>query len=498
MNVTKGLKIALLDEHSDDRGARFLPTVTVVVLVALMLVILGLPPANVWTMSLIALGTVLTWIAPSVMITFVLVTVPVQEAVLLPYFRGDFTLTQIAIFGLVMGWGLSFWRHRIIVDSITLWYVAIGGAFCIALIEMDEVGLWAGEAYRWGIAALFYVICRSALRDWRHVRIVLWGVVGATLATWAFNFGQVVAGNGPDHMFRGGTLRVPGLFGTPNPLAAYIEFTIPILLVLALLGLRRSFRDLIGSALWLGCGATSFLGVLVMALTQSRGGMIGFAAAMVVVFLVLPRRIRISTAIVGILLVVVISLTPTGQSQLQRFGNVFDNTPASTGSPNDFDTGRGSLWGAAIRMFEDKPWTGVGAGEYDYHYREYTPHWYDRFPKGQAHNGWLQMGAQSGVAGGVAFTGWVVAALVSLVGAARRSIDPLARALAMGALAVLVAFTVHSLVDYLNVLSLGLQLSAITAIGLNLAPAPCRLRSARSCLDEKPYIGADPLHSGLA
>ncbi len=34
------------------------------------------------------------------------------------------------------------------------------------------------------------------------------------------------------------------------------------------------------------------------------------------------------------------------------------------------------------------------------------------------------------------------------------------------------AYTIHSLVDYLNVLSLGLQLSAVTAIALNLAPDP--------------------------
>ena len=492
MTILNALKSASWEWATDQQLHRGWINVCASAVVALMLLILGLPPADGWTLSLIALGVLLAVIAPSIMITIVLLTVPVQEALLLPYFRGDLTLTQIAVFGLVIGWGMTFWRYRILVDSITLWYIAIGSAFCIALVEMDEFGLWAGEVYRWGVAAVFFVICRSVLQDWRQIRIVLWGVVGATLGTWAFSFGQLVAGNGPDHMFRGGTLRVPGLFGTPNPLAAYVEFAIPMLLVLALLGLRRSFRNLIGAPLWLGCVTTSLLGIVVLALTQSRGGTIGFAAAMVVVFLILPKRIRISTAIVGIMIIVVISLTPAGQSQLHRFGNVFENAPASTGSPNDFDTGRGSLWVAAIRMFEDKPWTGVGAGEYDYHYREYTPHWYDRFPKGQAHNGWLQMAAQAGLAGVVAFTGWVVAALVSLVGAARRSIDPLARALAMGALAVMVAFAVHSLVDYLNVLSLGLQLSAIAAIGLNLTPGPCRSRSSRS------FTGGASLHSGLA
>jgi O-antigen ligase len=463
-----------------------------------MLLMLGLPPDNIWTMSLIGLGVVLAWVAPAVMITLVLVTVPVQEAVMLPYFRGDFTLTQIAVFGLAAGWGLSFLRYRITVDAITLWYIAIGGAFCISLVAMEEPGLWAGEVYRWGIAALFFVICRSVLRDWRQIRIVLWGIVAAAMATWAFSFGQVAAGNGPEHLFRGGALRVPGMFGTPNPLAAYVEFTVPILLVLALLGIRRSFRDLIGSWLWLACSATSLLGVLVLALTQSRGGMIGYAAAMVIVFTILPTRIRLATVVVGVGLIGVISLTPAGQSQMQRFANIFDEAPPRTGAANDFDTGRSSLWGAAIRMFEDEPWTGVGAGEFDHHYREYTPVWYDRFPRGQAHNGWLQMAAQSGVAAVIAFTGWVVATLVSLLGAARRSTEPLSRALAMGALAVMVAFSVHSLVDYLNVLSLGLQLSAVTVIGLNLAPHPCLWATSGPPANQAPDAVADSLHTGLA
>jgi O-antigen ligase len=483
---------------SPEEELQQVPMMAALGIVAAMLVLVGLPPAGVSTMALIGLGAILAWIAPSVMVALVIVTIPIQEAVMLPYIRGDFTLTQIAIFGLVIGWGLSFWRHRIWLDSITMWYLAIAGAFCIALIAMDEPGLWAGEVYRWGIAALFFVICRSVLRNWQHIQIVLWGVVAATLATWALSLGQLTAGNGPEHMFRGGSLRVYGMFGTPNPLAAYIEFTIPPLLVLALLGIRTSFRDRIGSALWIASGATSLLGILVLALTQSRGGMVGFAMAMVVVFWALPVRLRLATFLVGIGLVALISLTPTGHSQIQRFGDVFDQSDARRSATSDLDIGRSAVWGAAVRMFVKEPWTGVGAGEFDYHYRELTPDWYQRFPLGQAHNGWLQMAAQAGVAGVFAFTGWVAATLLSLIGAARRSTEPLSRTLAIGALAVMVAFTVHSLVDYLNVLSLGLQLSAMAAIGLSLAPDPWLSTYARQRHDEAEDADASSLHTGLA
>lgn len=443
-------------------------------LVALMLVMLALPPASAWTFALVGIGAALTFVSPASMIGVLVLTIPVQEAVLLPHPRGDFTLTQIAVFGLVIGWGLTFWRYRIWLDSITLWYAMIGGAFLISLIAMDDPGLWFGEAYRWGVAAILFIIARSVLRDWRSIRIVLWAMVAATLATWSYAFGQAIEVRGPEHMIRGGWLRVYAEFGTPNPLAAYVELTTPVLLVLAILGLRSSFREKLGPALWVLCGLTSVLGSLILALTQSRGGMVGFALAMVVVLWTLPARLRLGTIAAGLLLVGLVVVTPAGQSQIERFSRVFETQveESPTGRIDDRGFGRSSLWIAGIRMFEAEPWTGVGAGEYDYHYREFTPVWYDRFPRGQAHNGWLQMAAQAGVAGVVTFTGWIIASLVALVGALRRSTEPVARALALGALAVMVAFTMHSLVDYLNVLSLGLQLSIVTAAGLNLAPQP--------------------------
>jgi O-antigen ligase len=208
----------------------------------------------------------------------------------------------------------------------------------------------------------------------------------------------------------------------------------------------------------------------VLGLTQSRGGWIGMVVALGVIFLVLPRKVMLAAAVAGVLLVGAFLVTPAGRSQVDRFASVFDEETPVVQVEHQGALGRGALWGAAVRMIEDKPLTGVGAGEFDYHYREYTPSWLDRFPRGQAHNGWLQMGAQAGVPGMLAFTVWLGASLMALTGAVRRANDNASRLLAWGAFAVMAAFTVHSLVDYLNVLSLSLQLSVMTAIGLTLSP----------------------------
>lgn len=467
-------------------------------LLAGMLGLLALPPSSVATVALIGVGVLLTWVAPAVMIALVMMTVPMQDTVLLPYFRGDLSLTQIAIGALALGWGMTFWRYRIWLDAITMWFLAVGGAFLISFIAMDRFGLWVGEAYRWAVAALFFVICRAVLRDWQSIRVVLVALALTVLATGAYGAGQILAYDGPEHLVRGGVVRVFATFGTPNPFAAYIEFTIPVLLVLALLGLQRFFRERIGVLLWVLSGLATGMGLVMLTFTQSRGGMMGFAAAMIVVLWMIPLRLRVGGIVVGLVLVAMLAMTPAGQSQVHRFQDVFTGPRQSpTGSTYDYGTGRSSLWGAAIGMVENKPWTGVGAGEFDYHYREYVPVWYDRFPRGQAHNGWLQMAAQAGMPGLVAFTGWVAAALVSLIGAARRSVDPRSRALALGGLAVMIAFTVHSLVDYLNVLSLGLQLSVVLAIGLNLAPDPLTIFN-RKPASGMPTSVAAPLEAKTA
>ena len=453
--------------------------VTVVVgALALAVVVLVAPAGQTGTLLLFGLAAVVGFACPPAMIALVLLSVPVQDAVVLPIVFGEVTLTQIAVIGLSVGWGIILWRRAVWLDGVWWWFLIVLAALLISIIAMDESGSWAGEVYRWGVAAGFYLICRSALREWASIRLALWAIVGGVAATSAHAYGQVIAGNGRPDLFQGGLLRAYGAFGEPNPLAAYMEFSVPVLAGVALAGFRASVRERIGADLWVATGLASAMGTATIALTQSRGGWIGFAVAGVSLLWVVPLRLRLTAIAVGVLLFAVVLLTPLGQSQMDRYGQSLDaSEPLAVAILTSAQTGREWLWGAAIGMLMDHPFTGVGAGEYDYHFRQYTTDWYNRFPIGQAHNGYLHMAAQAGIPGLVAFVGWIGAMLVSLASATRRDPEPVSRALSLGAFAVVLAFTVHSVVDYLNVLSLGLQLSAVVAVGLNLAPE--RLRPVR-------------------
>jgi O-antigen ligase len=429
---------------------------------------------------MIALAGIVAIINPPLMVAAVLFSIPIQESAVVPFVRGELTYTQIALFGLVMGWAVTFYRRRIWLDSIVLGFLAVFAAFSLSLVEMDSISLWAGEVYRWAAAAAFFVICRSVLRSWRDIVPSMWAAIIGVIGVSIHSFWQVATGAGPENFVVGGAVRVFSTFGTPNTLAAYIEFTVPVLVVISLSGFRTSFREMLGRSVWLGSIIASGMGLLTLGLTQSRGGWIGMAVGLIVVFAFLPRKLRLGAMLIGGVFAIVFLLTPAGRSQVDRFAEVFRDDETAISAEHQYALGRGSLWGAAIGMIEDEPLTGIGAGEFDYHYREYTPSWLDRFPRGQAHNGWLQMGAQAGLPGILAFTAWLAASLVALGGAIRRAPNDLARMVSWGALAVMVAFTMHSMVDYLNVLSLSLQLSGITAIGLSLAPESLASRRAGS------------------
>lgn len=431
-----------------------------------------------WTVTAAALGAValLATIAPAIVVAGVVASIPVQSEVMLPFVRGELTVTQVVLFGLIAGWGVLFWRRRIWLDSVVVGFLLVLAAYAVSFIAVEEPGLWFQESYRWAVAGVFYVICRSVINDWTAIRWCVWAMVAGVAGVCLLGLYQLVSGAGPQDFLVGGAVRVYGTFGTPNTLAAYLEMT--ILFLLACLPLAwRGNADLRFHPLekWVIFAVTA-LGMLVVGLTQSRGGWIGLALGLAVLWWQFPNKVRAVSLILGVVVVGGFLLTPPGQSQLDRFMEIQEETapvePGEARSSYEVGAGRGALWATANIMIRENPLTGVGAGEFDENYREYVPSWLDRFPRGQAHNVWLQMGAQAGIWGILAYAAWYAASTWSVITARRRIGNSSGFWLITGVLAVFVAYTAHSMVDYLNVLSLGLQLSVLTAVALNSAPEP--------------------------
>lgn len=423
-----------------------------------------------------AVLTIVGWRWPGPLLALVAVSVPVQAAGALHAGPVSVTLTKLALAALVASFAvrLATGTSRITL-SLPVWgYAAVLATLLVSILQVRAIGSWAGEVYRWAAAAVVLVIAQDLLRDrvarfWTIAGIGL-GVAGASIV----GFVQVIAGAGPASFRAGGVTRAYATFGEPNPFAAYLELSVPLFVALAVASLAAEHTAPRRRLLVVASGAVAAMGVLALLLTQSRGGLLGFAAALAVIVWWSGRRGRQAGLVAALLLGAAMGLTPPGQRVAERFVRgglaVEQNvqvTPATWASQE-----RIAHWRAGIAMMEAYPWTGVGAGQFDLRYREFTRVWRYRIPRGHAHNGFIQMGAQAGVPGLAAFVFYGLALLGATWRGLRTAGGRTDRAIALGGFAIVVAFWVHSVFDYLSVLSLGVALSLVVALAMPVGRAP--------------------------
>jgi O-antigen ligase len=140
---------------------------------------------------------------------------------------------------------------------------------------------------------------------------------------------------------------------------------------------------------------------------------------------------------------------------------MLNGAPVQVTTDNFAAQERAAHWGAAVRMAESSPYLGVGAGNFNERYREATPVWRFRIPRGHAHSTYLQSLGQAGLFGLIAYLGLLAAVVSTILRKLRAADDREVRAVAIGAAGITAALLVHGFFDYLHVLSLGILLSAV-------------------------------------
>lgn len=408
------------------------------------------------------------WLWPGPLLALVALSVPVQAAGAIRAGPVSVTMTKLVLAALVAAFALRLASRRSrITLSLPVWgHLVIIATLLVSIVHAQALGSWAGEIYRWTIAAVALVIAQDLTRDRRAAIWALAGIGAGVLAASALGISQVLAGFGPASFLSGGVIRAYATFGEPNPFAAYLELSVPLFVALGIALLPSARNERCDRRLLIGATFVAAVGTIALLLTQSRGGLLGYGAALAVIVWWSGARWRLLGVLAAALFALVVGLTPPGQHIATRFGqggfaleqNV-QVTPATWANQE-----RIAHWRAGIAMMEAYPWTGVGAGQFNLRYREFTRVWRFRIPRGHAHNGYIQMGAQAGVPGLVASFLFAGALLTSTWRAFRLAPDRVDRAVALGGCAVIVAFCVHSVFDYLSVLSLGVQLSLVLAL----------------------------------
>ena len=342
-----------------------------------------------------------------------------------------------------------------------------------------SVSSWLREWLKWVIIAVFvWHLALSASTHWRWLifALLLGAAANAIVGLYIF-----LGGSGAEHLLiLGRFFRAFGTFGQPNPFGGLMGIALPVSLMGAygqLSLLHSCYRNNceLSKSLILSFALFSMVSILIfcaLIASWSRGAWLGFVLAVAVMIFAMPRRWSHSIVLVLGLTLFLASLWLAGllpQSIVNRltaaggdFFTITDIRGVDISPVNYAVVERLAHWQAAINMAEDKPFLGVGLGNYEVLYDRYRLiNW--REPLGHAHNYYLNILAETGIIGLCGYLAfWLM--IWGLTWQIRNHPDIFARSIAIGLLGCWTYIAVHSLFDNLYVNNLFLHIGLLLGI----------------------------------
>lgn len=397
----------------------------------------------------------------------------------------DLVILTAAI--MAAGWAMTHlahggkrWRLR---ASSAAWavtaFVAAGG---LSGASATSPTLWLGEFIKWlmvlGLVAIVGLLGRWL---WLAYGLALAGAANAVLGIYVY-FG----GSGVSHFaINERNFRAFGTFEQPNPFGGFMGVLTPFLAALAFGGIIRLWHVWRYEARFspLAFTQTAFFGVCAaltaaaLIFSWSRGAWLALGAALLVMVVTLPRRLRYSVTILALVVSLGGLLWASGRlptSITERVTSSFadllsaDDVRGVDVTPENYAAiERFAHWQAAIEMSRYSPWIGVGLGNYEAVYpRVRLIAW--EYPLGHAHNYYLNVLAETGIIGLCTYLAmWIT--IVIITWRARRHPSPLSSAAAAGLLGTWTYIAVHSLTDQLYVNSVFLHVGVLIGIAALLA-----------------------------
>lgn len=239
--------------------------------------------------------------------------------------------------------------------------------------------------------------------------------------------------------------RVFGTMFYPNALAGFLVLSFAP--ALAWIWVRAHGWD--ARVKWVALGLFGGLMVFVLALTGSRGGILAFAAMVLAgLFCLVPHGRRRTGWAIGALVAMAVVFSIGQQTGLIKTGT------ESVSARRDY-------WQGAVQIARANPWFGTGPGTFGSIYPKYKTAQTEEEAQ-FVHNNFLQMWADSGVAGFVIFALlWLVGLRDAFALARQRTGDAAGIAIA----AALTGWTVHSLLDF-DLYVPGVALPAFVLLGV--------------------------------
>jgi len=277
-----------------------------------------------------------------------------------------------------------------------------------AILGTVPFSIWPGGAFEvfadvYIKVIVVFVLMMNTLTTPERIERLVWLIlacIGLIAARGVFDYARGV------NLIEGGRLAGPvgGIFGNPNDLAMNMVTFMPVAAVMAM-SRRYSMARRSGAALI----AALMLATIVF--TKSRGGVVGLAV-MLASLVILARRLRPGFGVV--IVVAVVSAMPFMPSSFWlRMASIFDEQQDRTEFTGSREARR-IVMEEGIETFMDHPLTGVGAGQF----KNYNPpgkkeRWRE------THNALIQVAAETGIVGLLAFSFLIVRAAVATIAARR-------------------------------------------------------------------------------
>jgi O-antigen ligase len=369
--------------------------------------------------------------------------------------------TVTAVFALVLGVPLV--RHLIVRRDPVVLTPAVGlmvgylAALVLSALVTQTPGSQAAGAITTFLTEglLLVVLVINAVRTPDMLRLFIWALLAAGAVMGLLSIYQELT-HSYSNTF-GGLAKVneegfgvgEGLFGTEvrprlaGPIGEQNRFAQVLLVLLPLaVGRVKAERTLLLRGLAAAAGTLIVCGVM---LTFSRGAAVALLLLLAVMVATGFVALRHMLALAAVLLALVLAVAPDYISRVQTLGAAGDAAALQSEETDQAIKGRATENLAALNAFRDHPILGVGPDQF---FRRYSTQYGNelglRFleENRRAHNLYLEIGADLGVVGLVAFLSIVVVTMAHLWRLARWWQDrrPELGVLAMGALLSLVAY----------------------------------------------------------
>ena len=357
--------------------------------------------------------------------------------------------------------------------------ILLTAVFAIGAWQSASLSEWLKEWLKWLVmAALIWQLSFERGGRWRWL---VFAVAVAAAGNALVGLYIFLGGSGADHLLiLGRFYRAFGTFGQPNPFGGFMGIALPICSMAAWGVAGRLWTNWRAgkpvhaaqiAQLLAWTGAALLVAVALLA-SWSRGAWLGTAVAALVLVIALPRRLLhgLLLALTAVALAVVLwqtgilpdALVSRLTSSVVDLVSINDVRGIDAHAGNYAVIERLAHWQAAVEMARDHPYFGVGLGNYSVRYEQYRLiNW--QLPLGHAHNTYLNLLAETGMVGLLAYlTYWAV--MLRICWSLRRHPDILARSLGVGLLGCWIYLAAHSFFDYLFVNTLFLHMGVLLSV----------------------------------